>query len=117
LAAAVWGRRVSNRSLWMLGHLVLALGVVLPVWWPAIGGIMIGAFLVGGTFMVITLAGMQEARAVAGRHATGLMAGMTSAFATGQIIGPMLVTSVVGADADFSKPLLGACLLLVAGAY
>jgi len=32
---------------------------------------MIGAFLVGGTFMVITLAGMQEARAVAGPHATG----------------------------------------------
>ena len=117
LAAAVWGRRVGNRRLWMLGHLVLALGVALPVSWPAIGGIMIGAILVGGTFMVITLAGMQEARAVAGPHATGLMAGMTSAFATGQIIGPVLVSSVVGADADFSKPLLVACLLLVASAY
>jgi len=115
--AAVWGRRVGNRRLWMLGHLVLAVGVALPVSWPAIGGIMIGAFLVGGTFMVITLAGMQEARAVAGPDATGLMAGMTSAFATGQIIGPMLVSSVVGADADFSKPLLAACLLLVASAF
>src|SRR2546428_614743 len=72
---------------------------------------------VGGTFMVTPLAGMQEARAVAGPDATGLMAGMPSAFATGQIIGPMLVSSVVGADADFSKPLLAACLLLVASAF
>jgi len=117
LTAAVWGRRVGNRRLWMLGHLALALGVALPVSWPAIGGIMIAAFLVGGTFMVITLAGMQEARAVAGPHATALMAGMTAAFATGQIIGPMLVSAVVGADSDFSEPLLAACLLLVASAY
>jgi MFS family permease len=117
LTAAVWARRVGNRRLWMLGHLVLALGVALPVWWPAIGGIIIGAILVGGTFMVITQAGMQEARALAGPHATGLMAGMTSAFATGQIIGPVLVSSMVGVDANFSKPLLVACLLLVASAY
>src|SRR5207253_2962161 len=46
-----------------------------------------------------------------------LMARMTSAFANGQIIGPVLVSSVAGADADFSKPLLVACLLLVASAY
>src|SRR5207244_4265224 len=114
--AAVWGRRVGNRRLWMLGHLVLAVGVALPVSWPAIGGIMIGAFLVGGTFMVITLAGMQEARAVAGPDATGLMAGMTAAFGTGQIAGPMLVSSTVGADANLSHPLLIACLILVASA-
>lgn len=117
LAAAVWARRVGNRHLWILGQLVMALGVALPVSWPAIGGVMVAALAVGGTFMVITLAGMQEARAVAGPHATGLMAGMTSAFATGQIAGPLLVSSMVGADADFSQPLLVACLLLVASAY
>lgn len=117
LAAAVWARSVGNRHLWILGQLVMALGVALPVSWPAIGGIMIAALVVGGTFMVITLAGMQEARAVAGPHATGLMAGMTSAFGTGQIAGPLLVSSTVGADADFSQPLLLACLLLVASAY
>ena len=100
----------------MLAHLVMALGVALPVAWPAIGGIMVAALLVGGTFMVITLAGMQEARAVAGPRATGLMATMTSAFALGQIIGPVSVSYLVGAGADFSRPLLVACLLLVASA-
>ena len=116
LAAALWGRLFGNRRLWMLAHLVMALGVALPVAWPAIGGIMVAALLVGGTFMVITLAGMQEARAVAGPRATGLMATMTSAFALGQIIGPVSVSYLVGAGADFSRPLLGACLLLVASA-
>jgi MFS family permease len=116
LVAAGWARRVGNRRLWILGHLVMAFGVALPVSWPALGGIVIAALLVGGTFMVITLAGMQEARAVAGPQATRLMAGMTAAFGTGQIAGPMLVSSTAGADASFSHPLLIACLILVASA-
>jgi predicted MFS family arabinose efflux permease len=116
LGAAVWARRVGNRPVWILGHLVMAFGVALPVVWPAIGGIVIAALLVGGTFMVITLAGMQEARAVAGPHATRLMAGMTAAFGTGQIAGPLLASSMVGAGATLSRPLLIACLTLVASA-
>jgi len=116
LAAAAWARRVGHRRLWMLSHLVMALGVAFPILWPVIGGVMIAALLVGGTFMVITLAGMQEARAVAGPRATGLMAAMTAAFGTGQIVGPMSVSSMVDPTADFSKPLLVACVLLVASA-
>jgi MFS family permease len=108
--------RIGHRRLWVLGHLVMALGIAVPVSWPAIGGVMVAALLVGGTFMVITMAGMHEARAVAGPHATGLMAAMTSAFGTGQIIGPLLVSSMVGPDADFSHPLLVGCLVLVASA-
>ena len=64
--------------------------------WPTIDGIMIAAFLVGGTFMIPTMSGMQEARIVGGSHATSLMAVMTAAFATGQIGGPLLVTYAVG---------------------
>ena len=45
------------------------------------------ALLVGGTFMVVTMVGMQEARRVAGAGARRLMAAMTSAFAAGQIAG------------------------------
>ena len=116
LAAAVWSRPIGNRRLWVLGHLVMAFGVTLPVWWPGIGSIMIAALLVGGTFMVITLAGMQEARALAGPQAARLMAAMTSAFAAGQIAGPICVSYLVGPDADLSKPLLVACLVLLMSA-
>lgn len=117
LAAAVSSRVVGNRRLWVISHLVMALGVALPVFWPAIAGVMLAALFVGGTFMVITMAGMQEARQAAGRHATALMAAMTSAFAVGQIAGPVYVSYVVGRDGAFSQPLLAACVLLSASAW
>jgi len=116
LGATVGGRLIGNRRLWIAGHVIMALGVGLPVWRPGIGSIMIAALLVGGTFMVITQAGMQEARAVAGPHATRLMGTMTSAFAAGQVAGPICVSYLAGAGADFSKPLLAACLALLLSA-
>ncbi len=116
LAAAAGTRSVGNRRLWAVSHLVMALGVSAPVMWPTIGGIMIAALLVGGTFMIPTMTGMQEARIVGGSHATSLMAVMTAAFATGQIGGPLLVTYAVGPHGDLSRPLLVACLLLVVSA-
>jgi MFS family permease len=65
-AAAGLARFLGNRGLWSLGQVVMAVGVVLPVVWPSIAGILGAALLVGGTFMVITMTGMQEARRVAG---------------------------------------------------
>ena len=116
LVAAAGTQFVGNRRLWALSHLVMALGVLAPVVWPTIGGIMIAAFLVGGTFMVNTMGGMQEAQIVGGAQATRLMAVMTVAFATGQIGGPLLVTYTVGPNGGFSRPMLIACLLLVVSA-
>jgi len=117
LAAAVLPRFVADRRLWSLSQLVMALGVALPVFWPGVVGIMLAALLVGGTFMVITMAGMQEARLVAGEHARALMAAMTSAFALGQIAGPLSVSLVVRTDGGFAPALLAAASLLAASAY
>ena len=117
LATAGLARLLGDRRLWMLSHIVMALGVALPVWWSAIGGIMISALLVGSTFMINAMTSMQEARTVGGPHATSLMAAMTAAFATGQIVGPVSVSYMVGADATFSIPLLIASFILVASAY
>jgi MFS family permease len=116
LGAAVWAQRIGIRRVWIASQVTMALGVAVPVVWPTIGGIMLAALLVGGTFMVITMAGMQLARAVAGRAARPLMAAMTSAFGVGQIAGPIVATSLLGADVRFSRALLLACVLLLATA-
>jgi hypothetical protein len=63
------------------------------------------------------MVGMQEARSVAGARATGLMAAMTSAFALGQIAGPISVSLVVGAGGNVSAALVIACIFLVVSAY
>jgi Uncharacterised MFS-type transporter YbfB len=85
--------------------------------WSGIVATMLAALLVGGTFMVITMTGMQEARSVAGARATGLMAALTSAFALGQIVGPLLVSYVAAAGGTFAMALSIACAALVVSAY
>jgi len=86
---------LSDRAIWIGGHLVMALGVVTPLIVGGLPGIIIASLLVGGTFMVVTMAGMQDARRVAGPQARALMAAMTSAFALGQILGPVIVSLLV----------------------
>jgi predicted MFS family arabinose efflux permease len=117
LAAAVWPTLAGNRRLWSLSHLVMAVGVALPVFRAGIVEIMLAALFVGGTFVVITMAGMREARDVAGPRATGLMAAMTSAFALGQIAGPVCVSLMVDAGRGLQEALLFASVLLVVSAF
>jgi MFS family permease len=116
LIAAAAARFVSRPRLFVLSQLLMAVGVALPVWWPGIEAIMVSALLVGGTFMVITLIGMQEARALAGPDAAGLMAAMTTAFAAGQIAGPLCASYLVGITESLSGSLLLACVVLLASA-
>ena len=118
LVVALAAKRIAGRILWPAAQLVMAFGVVAPLAWPGMGGILLAALCVGGTFMVITMAGMQEARRIASPHASGLMAAMTAAFAAGQIAGPLLVSLVLARGGGFSGSLLlgGATLVLGAAA-
>ena len=114
LAVATLKRHMSNRRLWLIGHWTMAAGILLPVFSPQLLSILAAALCVGGTFMVITLVALQEARHVAGRDAAVLIAAMTSAFAGGQIVGPLTVRAAAGGNASFSVGLVVAAMLLVA---
>jgi predicted MFS family arabinose efflux permease len=116
LAVGVLRRRLDDRRVWILGHLVMAAGVIVPVVWPGLAGIVLAAVLVGGTFMVVTMAGMQEARRVAGRDARKVVAMMTAAFAAGQIAGPLLVSGMAGHPGGFSISLIASGILLATSA-
>jgi hypothetical protein len=79
----------ANRlRVWAVGHLLMAAGVTLPSVWLAPATIAIAALLVGSTFMVVTMIGLQEARARAPSNPTALLGLMTAAFAIGQLAGP-----------------------------
>jgi predicted MFS family arabinose efflux permease len=116
LAAGWLSARVSNRRIWAFGHVLMAIGVAVPVVWPSISGIVLSSLCVGGTFMVITLAAMQEARRVASANSASLMALMTTAFAAGQILGPVLVSVVANAQRGLDVLLITASALLVLSA-
>jgi len=88
----------------------MALGVAAPVAVRGLAGILVAALCVGGSFMVVTMTGMQEALQVAGPHAARLMAAMTAAFATGQILGPVFASLLIEArGAALSGALLAGC--------
>lgn len=87
---ASWGLQRFNRvRVWAASHVLMAAGVLLPSIWLSITSIVIAALLVGGTFMVISMVGMQEARARAEENATTILAQMTAGFAFGQLVGPV----------------------------
>ncbi|HET7365906.1 MAG TPA: YbfB/YjiJ family MFS transporter, partial [Burkholderiales bacterium] len=69
-----------------------------------------------GTFMVITMAGLQEARAIGALHAPQLMAAMTAAFAAGQVAGPLVVAALARRPHGFALALAMASALLVLSA-
>jgi predicted MFS family arabinose efflux permease len=83
---------LSPRRLWAYGQWVLALGVVAPVFAINLTTLLFAALCVGGTFMVITMAGVQEARRLGGAGSARAVALYTAAFALGQIAGPLTVS-------------------------
>jgi len=116
IAASLTLRNATPRRVWALCQVVMALGVAAPLVAPNVGMLLLAAVAVGGTFMALTVAAMQEARRVAGSTAPRLIAAMTAAFAVGQLLGPIVV-SVFSSRADaLQVPSLVAAALLVAGA-
>jgi len=116
LLTAWIGSRFTRRGVWAASCVVMGAGVVVPLVLPGLAGILVAALCVGGTFVVVTMVGMQEARAVAGAGAHTLIAAMTSAFALGQIIGPLAAAYWVRATGGFSGALMLASALLALSA-
>ena len=111
--STIFAARLGNRSGWILAALAMALGVAAPIFMPGVAGILAAAVLVGGSFMVITMAGMREARQVGG---PALMAAMTAAFAVGQIAGPLVVSYFAHTRGGINAALAIAAVLLVVSA-
>jgi len=116
LLAARLRPSLSHRAVWSGGQLVMAVGVVVPLVVTGLAGILASALLVGGTFMVITMAGLQEAHRVAGGHGRRLIAAMTAAFGLGQLLGPVMVSVLAPATGALAPILASAAALLVGSA-
>ena len=114
--AARWLAHVNDRKLWAACYLLMALGSALPALWPGLAAILVAALLVGGTYMVVTMQGLREARRAAGAEATPFIAVMTASFAIGQIAGPLLVSAVAHLPHGFNAMLLAAAILVLLAA-
>jgi len=115
LAAARFGNRLEPWRLWTAAQWVLAAGVLMPVISLNVVTLLTAAVCVGGTFMVITMAGIREILRVAGPQASRGVGMMTAAFAVGQIAGPLTVSLLPGSSRAFAVASIIAALALVVG--
>lgn len=108
IAGAVM-RRASRLQVWSVCQLLMGVGALLPSLSLNGGTILMSAVLVGGTFMVITLAGVQEIRARVSWNPGPWVGYMTAAFALGQIAGPAASATLLALP-DLADRALAWCL-------
>lgn len=112
---------LSRRHVLAGSHLLMALGCLLPALHLSTGTVLAAALLVGGTFMVATMAGMQEAKATALGDPARALGRMTAAFAIGQMAGPVLSSALSGGAQGFGGLFValatGAVALIVSAAW
>ncbi|MGA7803752.1 YbfB/YjiJ family MFS transporter [Bradyrhizobium sp.] len=114
--ASTWfGRSVSPRQLWTRAKWILAAGVLAPALSVNVPTLLLSAVCVGGTFMIITMAGLKEALRLGGAPASLAVGVMTAAFSAGQIVGPLTVSLLTGFGHAFMLASLLAVLGLVVG--
>lgn len=110
-------RRYHNFSLlgvWRVSQIIMALGTLLPALWQSLTGLMLSALMVGGTFMVVTMAGLQVAASQVTHYPKyNLSALMTASFAFGQLIGPLTALVATGKNIWLALLPVSAIVLLI----
>jgi hypothetical protein len=94
---------------------VLAGGVLAPALQVNVVTLLLSAVCVGGTFVVITMAGLKEAMRLGGEPASLVVGVMTASFGAGQIVGPLMVSLLGRSGHGFALASFIAVLGLVAG--
>ena len=117
LVAARLGHRLLPGQLWTRAQWVLAAGILAPVIWINMTTLLIAAICVGGTFMVITMAGIKELLRIDAPQATRGVSMMTAAFAVGQIAGPLTVSLFAELSNAIAIPSIIAASSLVIGNF
>ncbi|CAB3646280.1 hypothetical protein LMG26696_02509 [Achromobacter pulmonis] len=110
-------RARDDKTVWRGAQALMALGMLAVALWHNITAVIVAALLVGGTFMVITQSGMLVAQRLAGAAAPRAAAVMTSAFAAGQIVGPLLASGAARWGATLPQVLAGGAVLLALSAW
>ena len=104
-AARGRSRRGSPLRTWALCQLAIGLGAAMPLLSRSGAAIALAALLVGSTFVLVTVIGLEQARALAPGNPAPLLGRMTASFALGQIAGPLLVRALSGLQLGAWGPL------------
>ncbi|WP_206919651.1 YbfB/YjiJ family MFS transporter [Alicyclobacillus suci] len=109
------GKRYGNLKALIYAYLLQAVGIVIPVIKSNVIGILVAAFLFGGTFMGITTLAASLARNVYNRsnRAIGYL---TTCYGIGQIVGPVPGALLEEQTHSYAMSLVGAAIVILLGA-
>jgi len=117
-SVVIWtylGRRIGELRAFAAASSIEAAGVILSATGNGSTALLISGALLGATFMGLTALGMVAARSISGTSQRPL-AFLSSAFAIGQILGPLVAGYGVQLTGGFLWPCLMAGLALIVGA-
>lgn len=119
MIASPIGIRIGDARAYRWSLAVMAAGNAAMAAMSAPLALLLGTVAIGGTFMVLTLLGLREARRrVPPEAATRVIGKMTLAWAVGQCVGPVVSAYLAGEDGRFTGALaataaaLGVAMLL-----
>lgn len=98
--------RIGNRTALAACCMSMLAGMLLSVAWPSIAGLCIGTVLVGSATMPVVVLTMREARLLAPRDPTRLIAALTTAFGIGQAASPLAGAWLAERTHGFGVPML-----------
>ena len=91
----------------------MAIGTAAPVVHLSIGTLILSAICVGGSFILVTLSGLQEIRRLTAPRPARGVAALTASFALGQVFGPFFSLHGESAAVAMQVPSRIATLALV----
>lgn len=113
--ASPLGLRIGDARTFRYSLAVMALGNAAMAWLSDTWALALGTVAIGGTFMLLSLLGLRDARRrVPPEAATVLIGRMTIAWAIGQCVGPVVSAYLAGEDARFTGALALAAVALAA---
>ena len=118
-SAILWsrvGQRIGLLPALFLGHVVQAVGVILPVVSSHPASVLAAAVLFGATFVGITALVVAFAGRIAGANPTRMIGVLTASFSLGQIIGPIVAGLLAEGGQGFAMPLKLAAATIMVGA-
>ena len=104
--------RFSTISMMILAYALQIIGILLPVVSQTVWSVLLSAFLFGFTFVGLVTMSTGYARALFPKQSAYVVSMLTTFYALGQIVGPVIASRLETHYATFKAPLLFAGIIV-----
>ncbi|SOC42395.1 YbfB/YjiJ family MFS transporter [Ureibacillus acetophenoni] len=115
-AAPLWMAMISKMStvkVLSIAYILQIIGILLPVFSQTAWGVLLSAFLFGFTFVGIVTLSTAYARQLFPKQSGAVVSVLTTAYALGQIVGPILASGAESIFNSFKAPLTLAGIVVI----